>query len=80
MSLGVLTPVGVPVEGTGTGPPVRAPPLVARPPPSSDMSASSSARSGVNGCGFRIASSRANVIADLVRLEMRVAGCIGVEA
>ena len=72
-SLGVFMPVGVPVE-TGTGPPVRAPPLLARPAPSSDIWAFSSAMKGVKASGARTAS-RAKAMAALVRREMRRAGC-----
>lgn len=62
-------------EETGTGPPVLAPPFVARPPPSSDICACSSDSTGVNECGLRNASSNAYCMAAYVRLEIRSAGC-----
>lgn len=70
-------PAGVLLPETGTGPAVRAPPLLAR-PPKSDICAFSSNSSMVKGLGLRIASSSAYRIAECVRREMRRAGC-GVE-
>lgn len=63
---------------TGMGPVVRAPPLAARPLfplVKSDMDAFSSARSGVRGYGWRMASSSTKRMADAVRWEIRRAGC-----
>lgn len=82
MTVGVLTPL-LGYRGTGTGPDAdRDPPLRARPlPPAagigppvtrSDIEACSSSKSGVNGNGFRIASSSANRIAEAVRREITV--------
>ena len=77
-SRGVRILGGVLVDDTGTGPLVRAPPLLlARPPPRSDICAFSSANSGVKGCGLRMASSRVKRMAARVRLEMRRAGWVG---
>lgn len=82
ISVGVRTPLGGCVL-TGTGPwaareaPFCVRPVPARPIgpvalPKSDMGAFTSSQSGVNGRGFRIASSSAQRIADAVRGETLV--------